>query len=154
MLDQYLISCQGENTVTLTSMISGYARNGLGEESVSLHLWTKKLHISAKHSMFELLFLTACGCIGCLNPEEEINGKSSRIWFRKTITSIAPLFCFVGCSQPRIFQRRILLQLLVLCQVDLQVVTCRISLRGCDDIHWILNVKVSAEIGCEGGCRN
>lgn len=62
------------NTVTWTSMISGYAHNGLGEKAIYLFRWMMRLRVSATNQTI-VSVLSACGSIGSLSIGKEIHGQ-------------------------------------------------------------------------------
>nr|UPT48378.1 pentatricopeptide repeat protein AaPPR5 [Agave angustifolia] len=62
------------NTITWTSMISGYAQNGLGEEAILLFHWMKRLHVSANNQTI-VSILSACGSIRSVSLGKEVHGR-------------------------------------------------------------------------------
>ncbi|XP_010261165.1 PREDICTED: pentatricopeptide repeat-containing protein At4g18520-like [Nelumbo nucifera] len=60
------------NTVTWTSMIAGYAQNGLGEEAISLFRVMKRRNIYA-NKLTIVGILRACGSIGALTTGKEVH---------------------------------------------------------------------------------
>lgn len=60
------------NTVTWTSMITGYAQNGRGEEAISLFHRMKTRRILANSSTV-VSILSACGSLRCLSLGKEIH---------------------------------------------------------------------------------
>ncbi|XP_042503034.1 pentatricopeptide repeat-containing protein At4g18520, chloroplastic-like isoform X2 [Macadamia integrifolia] len=65
------------NTVTWTSMISGYALNGYGKEAISLFCLMKRRHIIA-NNLTVISILRACGSISSLSTGKEVHAQVLR----------------------------------------------------------------------------
>ncbi|KAL5846697.1 hypothetical protein ACOSQ3_010221 [Xanthoceras sorbifolium] len=65
---------RNRNTVTWTSIIAGYARVGLGEESISLFRVMKRRNISA-NNLTIVSILKACGMIGAFQLGKEVHAQ-------------------------------------------------------------------------------
>ncbi|KAF6149259.1 hypothetical protein GIB67_026115 [Kingdonia uniflora] len=65
------------NTVTWTSMIAGYAQNGLGEESISLFRTMKRRNISA-NNLTVVSILRACGSVRASPMGKEVHAQILR----------------------------------------------------------------------------
>ncbi|XP_059631456.1 pentatricopeptide repeat-containing protein At4g18520, chloroplastic [Cornus florida] len=78
------------NTVTWTSIIAGYARNGLGEEAIRL-FWVMKRRKIFANNLTMVSVLRACGSIGALLLGKEIhaqllkNSTQSNIYIGSTL---------------------------------------------------------------------
>ncbi|XP_058084768.1 pentatricopeptide repeat-containing protein At4g18520, chloroplastic-like [Magnolia sinica] len=62
------------NTVTWTTMIAGYAQNGLGEEAIRLFQRMKRRRVFA-NTLTAVSVLSACGLIGSLSMGKEVHAK-------------------------------------------------------------------------------
>lgn len=86
------------NTVTWTSIIAGYARNGLGEDSISLFRIMKRRKIFA-NNLTIVSILRACGSIGALSTGKEIHAQILKNSIQSNIyvgSTLVWLYCKSG----------------------------------------------------------
>ncbi|PSS31672.1 Pentatricopeptide repeat-containing protein [Actinidia chinensis var. chinensis] len=83
------------NTVTWTSIIAGYARNGLGEEAISLFRVMKRRNIYANNFTM-VSILRACGLVGGLLLGKEVHAQLVKNSSQSNIyvgTALVWLYC-------------------------------------------------------------
>uniref|UniRef100_A0A5B7BKW8 Pentatricopeptide repeat-containing protein n=1 Tax=Davidia involucrata TaxID=16924 RepID=A0A5B7BKW8_DAVIN len=86
------------NTVTWTSIMAGYARNGLGEEAISLFRVMKRRKIFATH-LTAVSILRACGSIGALLLGKEVHAQLIKNSIQSNIyigSTLVWLYCKCG----------------------------------------------------------
>ncbi|GAB2223881.1 hypothetical protein Droror1_Dr00004625 [Drosera rotundifolia] len=71
------------NTVTWTSMISGYAKHGYGEEALRVFEWMRNLDVVPDAVTF-IGVLSACGCAGYVEKGEHCFKEMKEKWSRAT----------------------------------------------------------------------
>ncbi|XP_043713113.1 pentatricopeptide repeat-containing protein At4g18520, chloroplastic-like [Telopea speciosissima] len=86
------------NTVTWTSMISGYALNGYGKEAISLFRLMKRRHIIA-NNLTVISILRACGSISSLTTGKEVHAQVLRNSIHRNIyigSTLVWFYCRCG----------------------------------------------------------
>ncbi|KAJ4962857.1 hypothetical protein NE237_022796 [Protea cynaroides] len=86
------------NTVTWTSMISGYALNGYGKEAISLFRKMKRCHIVA-NNLTVVSILRACGSIRSLTSGKEVHAQVFRNSIHRNIyigSTLVWFYCKCG----------------------------------------------------------
>ncbi|KAA8522527.1 hypothetical protein F0562_013112 [Nyssa sinensis] len=86
------------NTITWTSILAGYARNGLGEKAISLFRTMKRRNIFANH-LTVVSILRACGSIEALLLGKEVHAQIVKNFIQSNIyigSTLVWLYCKCG----------------------------------------------------------
>ncbi|OVA13024.1 Pentatricopeptide repeat [Macleaya cordata] len=87
------------NTVTWTSMIAGYAQNGLGEEAIKLFRLMKRRHIFVSN-LTVVSILQACGSIGATPIGKEVHAQILKSSIQSNIFIGSTLvWCYCKCGE-------------------------------------------------------
>ncbi|KAF3785471.1 Pentatricopeptide repeat-containing protein [Nymphaea thermarum] len=95
------------NTVTWTSMIAGYAQNGLGIEAISLFRSMKSRRIIA-NSLTIVSLLSACGAVGLLHQGKEVHAQILKNSMHSNIYVCSTLIWFYSRCGEYVYGSRVL----------------------------------------------
>ncbi|KAL5992262.1 hypothetical protein ACLOJK_013178 [Asimina triloba] len=95
------------NMVTWTSMIAGYAQNGLGEEAICLYRRMRQRRVFAD-TLTAVCVLSACGMIGSLITGKEVHAKILKSLIGKNLYIESTLMWFYSKCGEHIYATRVL----------------------------------------------